>query len=215
MSEKKLKKEKKFNGTDFTGGVVAGSIASSVPALAMVKNEGSDITIGQLANSMNYKNLPQHVDIDSPLKSMYVGGKYNVLFAPKTAPGLMAHELSHANSKMLKTTPGVVAYTAGKPAGIIGMIRGAYTGSKDKNVSMKERIVQLAATSPMLFEETMANTRAAQALLRTGGKKALLKAAPNLLASESSYLANSFSGDIGNYMARKIKDIRSKKKENK
>jgi len=116
---------------------------------------------------------------------------------------IVAHELGHASSPMLKHKAGLVAYSGGLLGTLGDTVYAAKLGAEGKELSKTHKLVSAGITAPVIIEETRANAKALQTLHRFGGRKAVLAGLPVILGSETSYLSLGALPTAANYIARK------------
>jgi len=221
IAEKKKKNDGSIRGKAAAEGITAGLLAATAQgALAnrIVKGdhlngdkELSQDDIKKLYESVGGKkelnfepslfnengNNKVSIHYDSPDSPHFMPLSKEIHIGKRTAPAVVAHEMGHSTSKVVNTTPGALAYSAGMYSAALTPLVGGYRLSKAYHTgkSKKERdkikrqddVAALALSSPVLYEESRANLKALQALKRIG--KLNLKEATPVIVSEGSYLS--------------------------
>jgi hypothetical protein len=151
----------------------------------------------------NNEQSINHPMFTSDEREAILSGK-NIVRVPNNSTAIKAHEFAHAAGPMARSRLAAGAYMASKNLSALSPLVGAYLGADGSDTTTLQNLALVAPSLPMLAEETRANARAALALHRLGGTKALMAGALPLLGSELSYMGISAMPIVSNKISKYI-----------
>ena len=144
-------------------------------------------------------------------KNKRAGPHYNPMikeiYDPMKKDYVLAHELGHANSPLIRSTAGAVTYGLSSLGARISPLYAGYKGAKGEKLSKKENMTLAAVNAPFLIEESRANAHAIRAMHRMGGLKKILRNKNMALASQLSYMGLAAAPFVVNPAAVKVHDL--------
>jgi len=196
-----LAKENKIDASDAEMWRAVGG-KGEVPVVSYTDNPGGSFAFTQQNHKLNPQLIEHPMFTDAERKAVLSGKSF--VRVGRNSGALKAHEMAHVAGPLSKSPIAQGAYGLSKTLSMVTPFVGAYMGADEGENSLLQDAALVAPSLPMLAEETRANARAAMALHRLGGKKALIAGALPILGSELSYLGMSALPVVANRISSSI-----------
>ena len=183
-----LTKKNKINATDAEIWHAVGG-KGEAPMVSYTNAPAGSFAFTQQNHKLNPRLIEDPMFTHEERRAV-LSGK-NFVRVGRDSGAVKAHEMAHIAGPLSKSPIAQGTYGLSKTLSVVTPFIGAYMGADEGKNSLLQDAALVAPSLPMLAEETRANTRAAMALHRLGGRKALIAGALPILGSELSYLGMS------------------------